>query len=201
MARPAYSVDETSRIKRSIVDTALVLFETEGVERLSLRRLADRTAMSHTIIYSYFHNKQSLFEHLQVEMLGTLQRIMSEADDANADPLERLRCAGRSLLAYARAYPKQYQFLFSSPLSKETSQASLAARHSAFDFVVKLAEQAAANGLIKLEPRTLANLAWANLHGLIMLDLGNQLREGRALEDLLEASLDLLFSKKEVADA
>jgi AcrR family transcriptional regulator len=149
--------------------------------------------MSHTIIYGYFRNKQSLFEALKIEMLKILRQMMTEGDDPRAAPLERLRAAGRSLLCYARAYPTHYQFLFSSPVSKESGRDTLQARHAAFDFVVHLAMLADEKGSIMLEPRTLANLAWATLHGLIMLELSNQLREGRALEDLLEAALDLLF--------
>ena len=150
-------------------------------------------AMSHTNIYSYFRSKQSLFEQLKVEMLHMLHDSMIAADDPALDALERLRCAGRALLAYARCYPMQYQFLFSTPISRDAGRASIQARHTAFNYVVTLAELAARAGSISIEPRTLANLAWANLHGLIMLDLGNQLREGRDIDDLLEASLDLLF--------
>lgn len=149
--------------------------------------------MSHTIIYGYFRNKQSLFEALKIEMLKILQDFMVGGDDPNADPLQRLRNAAHSLLRYARSYPNHYQFLFSSPVSKESGRETLQTRHTVFDFVVELAVLASKNESTLLEPRTLANLSWATLHGLIMLDLSNQLREGRALEDLLEAALELLF--------
>lgn len=50
MPRSSYSLQETARIKSGIVGAALTLFGAHGVEKLSLRRLADHTSMSHTII-------------------------------------------------------------------------------------------------------------------------------------------------------
>ena len=34
--------------------------------------------MSHTIIYGYFRNKQSLFEALKIEMLKILRQMMTD---------------------------------------------------------------------------------------------------------------------------
>lgn len=194
VTRPPYSKQETARIKLSIVVAAFDLFAANGANKLSFRRVADRTGMSHATIYSYFKNKQSLLEALQVEMLRILQHEMEEADDPDAPPLERLRIAGRSLLKYAKRHPKYYQFLFTSSFEEKIARETLLARHAVFEFVVKIADLAAHEGAIEMEPRTLANLAWATLHGLIMLQLNNQLREGRTLSELAEAALDLLFA-------
>lgn len=180
-------------MKRNIVNGALEQFKAEGAENLSLRRLSERISMSHTIIYRYFRDKKSLLEALQLEMLGVLQRMMEEADEVNAHPIDRLRLAATSLFAFANHYPEYYRFLFFTTAGPSIAPAVVKARHEAFDFVVDIAELASTLGATEMEPRTLANLSWAMLHGLIMLELGDQLSEGREPQELLEAALNMLF--------
>ena len=198
MPRPSYSAEQNDKIRDEIKAEAMNLFRSDGIEKLSLRKLAERMGMAHTKIYSYYKNKNELHEVMTLEMLHLLKTYLVEMDDEKAEPLIRLRFAAQALLKFARKHSDYYVFMFAVPRSA-TSARSLgqSTRHSVFDHVVEIARIAHNDGKIDVAPRTLANLSWAMLHGLIMLELNEQLYEGRTLDELAESAIELLFTAKD----
>ena len=65
MARPVYSADETENIKQTLIQGALALYLEEGMESLSLRQIAKRVGLSHTVGYRYFTNKEALLAEMR----------------------------------------------------------------------------------------------------------------------------------------
>lgn len=194
MARPAFTDSENDEVRRLLTAGALALFREQGVANLTLRKVGELVGVSHTKLYRYFENKEALLATVRMASLTILYGMLVENDRADADPMERMRLAGRTLLKFAVENPRDYHFLFSaSQFELEADQALISLRHTVFNYVVKLAEQASREGLISSDPRTLANLAWASLHGIITLNQNNQLLEGRYLEDLVEQALEMLF--------
>lgn len=198
MPRPSFSAEQNEKIRDEIRAEAMSLFQSDGIEKLSLRKLAERMGMAHTKIYSYYKNKNELHEAMTLEMLHLLKSYLENMDDEAADPLTRLRFAAQALLKFARDHSDYYLFMFAVPRSA-TNVRSLGqtTRHSVFDHVVDIARIAHDVGTIDVPPRTLANLSWAMLHGLIMLELNEQLYEGRTLDELAESAIDMLFTAKE----
>ncbi len=194
MPRPSFSPEQSEQIRQDIIAEALDLFGEDGIDKLSLRKLAERMGMAHTKIYSYFKNKDELLDSLLNEMLLVLREYLEEADSHRAKPVKRLRSAARALLKFAIEYPDYYTFMFALPTGNTTSR-GLSTRHSVFNHVVDIAKIAHEEGAIKIEPRTLANLSWAMLHGLITLELNDQLKEGRTLDELADAAMDILFAQ------
>lgn len=197
MPRPSFSPEQNEQIRSEIIAEAMKLFNSEGVDKFSLRKLAERMGMAHTKVYSYYKNKDDLLEALTVEMLGVLKKYLDDSDDPEAEPLTRLRYAARALLKFATRHSDYYVFMFAVPRSATHPRSlGLSTRHSVFDHVVSLAQLAYDQELIDTRPRTLANLSWAMMHGLIMLELNDQLDEGRTLDELAESAINMVFSAK-----
>ena len=194
MPRPAYTESENDKIRQHLAEGALELFREQGIEQLSLRKLAQRMGISHTKLYRYFHNKEALLVTVRMASLEILYRMLTQNDPVTADPITRLRIAGGTLRDFAKKYPKEYHFLFSATqLADEEDLPLLRLRHMVFNYVVDMAEQARREGLIESDARTLVNLAWSLLHGAISLNDNNQLLEGRSFDDLMDHALTLLF--------
>lgn len=179
-----------------IVDGAIRLFREAGPEEVSLRKLAKLNGISHTKVYHYFSGKDELLTAIKMQALKDLRKHLNARDPVDAAPLERMRAASYSLFNYASNNRDEYMFLFAS---RETetglSKDLLALRHEVFNDVVAIANLAAERGEIGLSGRTVANLAWAMLHGLFMLNFQDQLIEGRSFEELFEDALDQMFGR------
>lgn len=194
MPRPAYSAEENSTIREEFLEGALNLFRTVGADDLSLRRLAKHLDISHTKLYRYFGSKEELLIAIRQKILEELQERMHNQDPAGAPATTRLRAASYALCEFAISNEKEYFFLFSDDIEPASnSKAYLKQRHSLFNFIVDIAKDAQAKGQTELDGRTLANLAWASMHGLFLLHFRGQLVEGRSFEDLFESAMNLLF--------
>lgn len=95
---------------------------------------------------------------------------------------------------FAVSNEKEYFFLFSDEIENtRNSKAYLKQRQALFNFIVEIAKDAQVKGQTDLDGRTLANLAWATMHGLFLLHFRGQFVEGRSFEDLFESAMSLLF--------
>lgn len=194
MPRPAYSDEKNETVRQNLLKGAAELLKVVGPDELSLRRLAKSLDISHTKVYRYFDSKDSLLTAIQISALHELRAQLRENDDATATPMARMRAASRSLYAFATENPDQYLFLFAAKnKSSELSKELLHLRHDVFNDIVDIASTANATAHSKLDGRTLANLAWAMLHGLFMLNFQGQLIEGRSFDELFESALDNMF--------
>lgn len=194
MARPAYSVSENEGMRERLADGALLLFRNAGAEGVSLRKLAAYMGMSHTLLYRYFENKEALFTSIRVESINTLHGMLLSDDDPT-QPLEiRARAAAQALIRYGTEFPKEYRFVFASDQPDlDSNQHLLRIRHQVFDHMVNMVDGAAEHESVKMDARVWVHLAWAMLHGMLILNDNQQLVEGCSFDDMVESALELLF--------
>jgi AcrR family transcriptional regulator len=87
------------RTKRAILDTAVRLSTVEGLDGLSIGKLADATAVSKSGLYAHFGSK----EELQLATVDTARRLFIEVVVSPAlehEGLDRLRALCESFLSY-----------------------------------------------------------------------------------------------------
>src|SRR4051794_3781942 len=68
MARP----NESERGREQIVDMAIALIDREGVEALSVRRLASDLGIRGPTLYHYFANKGALLDAVRARLVAEL---------------------------------------------------------------------------------------------------------------------------------
>lgn len=196
MPRPAYSDEQNETVRQDLLKGAVELLRETGPEELSLRRLAKRMGISHTKVYNYFDSKDSLLTSIQIEALHALRSKIHANDPSDEAPMVRLRAASYALYDFATGSPDEYVFLFGTThRSTAHSDELLELRHETFNDIVVMSKLANKNGDTKMDGRTLANLAWAMLHGLFMLNFQGQLIEGRSFDDLFEEALDQMYGR------
>lgn len=196
MARPAYSVDESDEIRERLVQGALGLFGESGPEGLSLRKLASRMNVSHTLLYRYFENKEALFTSIRIASIQKLYEMLLMADVEEAPLVSRIRVAAQTLIQFGRENPKEYRFVFASEQPDlESNAALLSIRHQVFDHIVGIVENADEPLNLTMAPRVWVHLAWAMLHGILILDDNHQLVEGCTFDEVVESALEMLFGQ------
>jgi AcrR family transcriptional regulator len=139
--------------EEAILDAALDLVETDGADRLSMRRLAAKLGVTPRAIYRYVPSKSQLLERLTDRLLHGIN------DDDSGSWQDQLLKSAVATWRVLRNYPGLATYIVQSPLSPQAR--NRVAR------VVNLLRQGG------FDPET-ADLAWRSYHtyvyGLIALE-------------------------------
>ena len=68
---------ERTEIRERILDAALEVFATEGVEGVTMRALADAIEYTPPVIYAHFRDKDAIIEELCYRQLRTLAKAFA----------------------------------------------------------------------------------------------------------------------------
>ncbi|MCX5752406.1 MAG: TetR family transcriptional regulator [Candidatus Krumholzibacteria bacterium] len=83
---------EKLRCKGEIIAAALKLFAQQGIEKTSMKQIADGADMSVGKLYACFQGKDEIIRALLSDSMKSLQRIGDEACRGTDAPLEQIRC-------------------------------------------------------------------------------------------------------------
>ncbi len=170
-----------------IVHVSRAIIEDEGVEALTIRRIAETIHRTQPAVYQHFAGKDAL-----------LEAVVTDGFTALVERLERASRAGQpTLAAIATAYvrfgfdrPRLYDLMFVGPAAIRFAAGEntpIPAR-KAFGIV---AAAIAESGVVPAHVGTITEVVWASLHGLVTLSTTSRLRPGRALQ---RARLDQLLT-------
>lgn len=186
--------DDALRVR--LLDTAGALLTAEGPDALSLRRLATAAGTSTTAVYALFGGKPGILRGLFIE---AFTRFAAHLDTVtpSADPLADLLALGRAYRASALANPHLYAVMFGSPVPGfEPAPEDYAHAEATFAPLLYTVRRAVAAGLLRdADPYLIATALWANVHGLVSLELGGAMPHdvgapGALFEAAIRANLD-----------
>jgi len=102
-------------LRQEILDAARDILVTEGYERLSMRRVAERIEYSPTAIYLHFKDKQELVVSLCDETFARLVEELEVTEAKFKDPFVRLKKGLRAYVDFGLKYPQHYLATFVVP--------------------------------------------------------------------------------------
>lgn len=164
-------------LRRAIVDTALELIAEQGIASLTMREIAQRVGVSRMAPYRHFENKAVLLAVLAQEGFQALYVYLQNSLVATSPQyLERLQILGVAYISYAVEHPVHYRVMFDSSLSDRTIYPPLyQTALQNFDCLVQaLIDCQQANLIRSCNPKELAQINWALVHGLSMLLIDRQ---------------------------
>ena len=171
---PRQKARGTSR--EHIIDVSRAIIEDEGLEHLTIRRIAETINRTQPAVYQHFTGKDEI-----------LTAIVLEGFVALVERLERAAKGEKpSLVAIADAYvrfglerPRLYELMFVAPpvIAFAVADTPTPARAAFQIFATAVAE----SGVRPTEVASVTEVVWAALHGLVMLSITKRLRPGRAL--------------------
>lgn len=187
MARAQLTTDEEAAMRQRLAEAALDLYRQEGLEAVSLRRIADAVGLSHTLPYRYFPHKEALLVAMRIECTQRFEAYVRRREKTKAALPARVRSIAAAYVEFVREHPRDYQLIFSTDQPAPTQYPDLlAARRRFFDHAVDVVSLCVDAGVLKGDPRAIAHLFWIALHGLMTLHVANQLVHGYTLEELVE---------------
>jgi AcrR family transcriptional regulator len=190
---------EREEIRTRILDAARELFASEGVESVTMRRIADRIEYSPTAIYFHFRDKEALL----AELCDSDFRAFAHGFNLIAqipDPVERLRAAGRAYVEFGLSNPSHYRLMFMTP---KTTEASTIVKgnpeEDAYAFLKGIVAELMARGRFREELTDvdlLAQVIWSGVHGVVSLEIAkckDEWVEWRPFEERTGVAIDMML--------
>lgn len=104
-------IREKEELTRLILDAAKALFIEKGIDKTSMRNIADKIEYSPGIIYHYFKDKNEIFHALHSEGFNDL-KLRLEVLNAVENPMERLKALGKVYIQFAMENTDMYDLMF-----------------------------------------------------------------------------------------
>jgi AcrR family transcriptional regulator len=171
-------------LRRSVMNGALELARSSGIETLSLREVARKIGVSTAAPYHHFKDRQSLLMDLAIEGYQKLLETMRRACAAAPDPRHEIQAAALAYLHFGREHRAEYAIMFAGEYGGHPRAAEMmAVADACLDLV-----RAPIARFTNLDPEQAAEAAfaaWSLLHGILQLDQKGILRESAAEQDRL----------------
>jgi AcrR family transcriptional regulator len=161
-------------VKEKILAAARELFVRDGFDSVSMRQIAEAIEYSPTAIYLHFSDKNALFGEIVAQDFASLAGEMRKIERV-ADPIDRIRRAGRAYIRFALEHPNHYRLMFMTVHEKlQKTHEEHNPDADAYAFLKSAVEHAMAQGLFRPELRNadlLAQTFWAAVHGVASLQI------------------------------
>ncbi len=178
---------EKEELRTAIINAAVEIVSTQGVEALSIRGVAERVEYAPATIYLYFENKDALLRAVVEEAARRFDSALAEAspDISPAAPIERLRALRRAYIRFAIEQTAAFRLLFALPkvpfLAGDCRPSELPANQGmptgcAWAWLHAAVAGAMRDGSMSFPSVDAGALAlWASVHGYVTLYLAGHL--------------------------
>ncbi len=112
--RPLRAETDIEDERARVAAIAGTLFQHEGVEAISMRRLAKEAGVTPKTLYAYFADKRDILQHVWAKFFVELFDQIDQIATSNKGPRARLRAACLHYLAYWIDQPERYRMVFMS---------------------------------------------------------------------------------------
>ena len=154
-------------LRDSLVQVAGQMLQNQGIDALSMRKLAEHVGVSRTAPYHHFKDKNDLLCAIAEDGFRLQDSIVS------AEDCQQLEALVQAYIQFATTHPAHYDLMYGGKIWKEnlaTESLQSASRDSFRHWLARI-EQLRRQGIINQQETTvrIAQVAWATLHGLCRL--------------------------------
>jgi AcrR family transcriptional regulator len=173
-------------LRRALLQEAAATIQLHGVERLTLRAVADRLGVSRTALYRHFTDKSTLLAAVAREGFRTLRTELLAAWQGAGRGVAGFDAMGMAYVQFALAHPSHYRVMFGGFVDAEAKDPEFLDEASgAFQVLVDALVALQRDGVVRSDDtQQLARFVWAAVHGMAMLGIDGQLQHQRA--DILD---------------
>jgi AcrR family transcriptional regulator len=177
-----------------ILSAAKAVLEREGIDGLTIRKVAERADLSPMALYRHFADKDALLNALMEDGIAAWESIVRGI--RARDPLEWLLEIGEAHLDYALTQPHRYDaaFFLPAPAARRFPDDFSAGRSPAIAMIMERIDQAKADGRLCDKPTLEIALTLVAVgHGFISMYRANRFAGEKQFKALYRAAQRHLF--------
>ena len=122
MARPPYKAEQRNQIFACFVNAASEILDKEGMEGLTLRKVAQKAGYNSATLYNYFHDLDHLIMYASMGYFHTYIEKLAVCIDRVRDPYQRFFSTWKFFCTSAFEYPHAFYNLFYGRYSGEVEE-------------------------------------------------------------------------------
>lgn len=185
-------------LRQSLLREADSLLREQGIEALSLRKLADKVGVSRTALYHHFADKNALLCALAARGFESLEALLAPSALIEAEPATRYARFARLYLDFALGNRALYGLMFGHTLWQQQladDNLKTVAYHTFREHRAAVARWQAA-GILPADQDSLrlTQVTWGTLHGLAHLVIDGIYADSAHLDELCQC-VGQLFSR------
>ncbi|GLS25341.1 TetR/AcrR family transcriptional regulator [Marinibactrum halimedae] len=184
-------------LRTVLLDNAISILRTDGIQGLSMRKLATSADVSRTAPYHHFKDKKELLCAIAEEGF----RLFSTRVDAKT-----IEPAPATLLIFTKQYlefalknKEVYELMFGSELWQQhsTTESLKTRAHASFRQYATAIKDWHEDKLINqaVDPLRFAQVSWSTLHGMSRLLIDGVYVDGEAIDAMCEETAQLFWSQ------
>jgi AcrR family transcriptional regulator len=183
-----------------LLKSAELLLKDEGIEGLSLRKLADKVGVSRTAPYHHFKDKNELLCAIAEQGFLYWREIAEKIfEQADMSIKQKYRQFVYEYIQYAADNPELYDLMFGRTIWKQnTATDSLkGVAYPSFQFQVELTRNWQQQGLMSSTEDTLrlAQVAWGTMHGIARLLIDGIYADSSHIEEMCQCVVNIFTSE------
>ena len=199
---PVKKIYHHGDLKNALIKAGVEILAKDGVNGLSLRKVALKAGVSHSAPYAHFADKQALIAAISTEGFRQLYECVSKvATKHKSNPRKQLIEAAWSYVQFAMDDRDRFKVMFSGILEKEKEYPEFVEESQRnFQLVKTVVEANQATGILRSGSSDLVALsAWGIVHGFVMLLLDGQIShtvlQQASLRELVNFQLEQIMIK------
>ncbi len=195
---------KTEKLRKQVFESALRIVESQGIEELNARKLAEQSSCALGSIYNAFGNLDELRFHINATILSRLyERLHQTAErgiSRDASLLALFKEMGISYVEFAKSNPLLWKTLFEyAPSVSAPDWYAKRAGEGIYQLCQRLS---IAYGIPEEKAKRLIGFFWSSIHGICAILLNRKMEmvsdlfQEDYLDDFIEYSLTGLFKSR-----
>ena len=194
-------------LQSSLLATATAMITEQGIEALSLRKLAERIGVSRTAAYHHFKDKNDLLCAIAAQGFTSWQTQAKQIFTNNKlTDQEKYYTFVHFYVRFASQNAAIYKLMFGSTLWKKkegkesekqnSSQTLIDVAYLSFQYQVEMTQAWQQKGILPKSQNSLrlAQVTWATLHGIAQLVIDGIYGDDSQIDEMCQCAVDLFTS-------
>jgi AcrR family transcriptional regulator len=176
------------------------MIASEGIESLSLRKLADKVGVSRTAAYHYFDDKNDLLCAIASDGFRQWQQLVMQSEKENQTERQKFEQYLIKYMVFATHHPEEYELMFGRCIWKQSQSTKelQTIAHGTFQHQVDMMAYWQSIGLVKGDnPLRTAQIIWGTLHGIAKLFIDGVYVDDTRAEEIVKSALPLFLTPKD----
>ncbi|WP_206484542.1 TetR/AcrR family transcriptional regulator [Thalassotalea sp. G2M2-11] len=188
-------------LHQSLLTTATKMLNEQGIDSLSLRKIAENVGVSRTAAYHHFTDKNDLLCAIAAQGFTQWQQQAEKVlSDKTLSKSDHYRAFVYNYIDFATANANLYDLMFGRTIWKDqgSNETLRQAAYPTFDYQVKITKHWQDIGLF---PQTesslrLAQVIWGTLHGIARLTIDGIYKDNTSIEEMCECAVNLFLANQ-----